>query len=55
MRAQYGDVMLVLIRLGTNMAGNQRKHLALIFTTEFMKEYMNYWKKLPLSWLVDGL
>ena len=29
-RAQHGDSMLVLIRMGTNMAaGNQRKHLAL--------------------------
>ena len=29
-KAQYGDAMLVPIRMGTNMAaGNQRKHLAL--------------------------
>ena len=29
-RALYGDAMLVLIRMGTNMAaGNQQKHLSL--------------------------
>ena len=32
---QYGDAMLVLIRMGTNMAaGNQQKHLSLSFAAK---------------------
>ena len=34
-RDLYGDAMLVPIRIGTNMAaGNQQKHLSLIFATK---------------------
>ena len=34
-RDLYGDAMLVLIRMGTNMAaGNQQKHLSLSFGTK---------------------